>query len=69
MTIHLEKIEPVASEPTKLICPLLSAPGKPHTCKKSQCAWYVKYQSVVDTSESGCAVARIALTLLSRELE
>jgi hypothetical protein len=57
MTMHL-------SEPDKIICPLLSGPGKSISCKKEHCAWYVKYTSVVETEEAGCAIMRIALNLI-----
>lgn len=54
--------------PENVICPLIHSPGKQHSCKKEHCAWYIKYTSVMDTEESGCAITKIALSLITKDV-
>jgi hypothetical protein len=57
------------SEVPKLLCPLMSEHGKRVYCCKENCSWYLKFQSFADTQEEGCAILRIALRIISEELQ
>jgi hypothetical protein len=45
---------------SKLVCPVMSTHGKKVTCVRENCAWYIKYQSVIDSIEGGCALVLFA---------